>query len=206
MEDLKHLKSLWACGTQLGQETAVIKEELLKDLVSMHLQQERQLLLSYVIKTSVWIFLVTAVFGHLVVRFWGEWPIVCLSLAGLLIYIPFTAMFMRRFKSFYGLQGTQIAQDLSVYEALQQKKADILRFYQFKKLFDFLMIPVCCMLIMLLINRYSFAAPLSVHLTFNLIVLLLALGSFSWATVLDNRRYFKHPLMKIEEVLRDMES
>ena len=158
MENLNDLKNLWKSGVELapaGQQQ--LDEQSLKNIVNTHLSKERQLLLNYVVKTSFWIFMVTAGFGHLLIRFWGDWYLTGLSLTGLLLYVPFTSVFMHRFKGFFGIEGKANADEaLSVYQRIMKKQEAIKASYRFKMIFDILMIHISCLLLMLDTNAYAF--------------------------------------------------
>ena len=203
MDTLDDLRGDWKRGRDLGAPILPLKSSDLKEWIKDRMKKEQRLVFRYAVKTFIWSVMVFSFLSYLIIRFWGDWNLFAVSLAALAIYIPFTAIFMNHFKRFFAAEcGAQQAVDLQ--QGLQVKFRSLKRFYQVKRAFDWLMVPLSCAVIALVVNKYAFDAPFTEKLGFNISTFVLYSVAFTYVTVKDNTTYFKVPIKKIEAVMKEI--
>jgi hypothetical protein len=203
MDTLDDLRGDWKRGRDLGAPLLPLSSRELKEWIKGSMKKEQQLVFRYAVKTFVWSIMAFSFLSYLMISFWGDLNFLALCVAALAIYIPFTAIFMKHFKRFFAVEcGAQRAVDLQ--QGLQFKFSALKQFYQVKRVFDWLMVPLSCAVIAVTVNKYTFDAPFAEHLGFNISTFLLYSAMFTYVTVKDNTTYLKVPMKKIEAVMQEM--
>jgi hypothetical protein len=204
MDTLDELRGSWKSGRDIGAPLLPLKSDEFKEWIKGRMKKEQHLVFRYAVKTFVWSLLVFSFLAYLMLRFWGDWNLFAVCMAAMAIYIPFTAIFMNHVKQFFAVEcGVQ--QEVDLQQGLRIKFIALKRFYSIKKIFDWLMVPLTCGVISLTLNKYAFDAPFTEHLGFNMITFFLYSAAFIYVTGKDNITYFKVPIKKMEEVMREME-
>ena len=204
MDTLDDLKGDWKRGRDLGAPLLPFKSNEFKDWIKVNMKKEQQLVFRYAVKTFVWSLLVFSFLTYLMLRFWGDWNLFAVCMAAMAIYIPFTAVFMKHYMRFFAVE-CEAQQEVDLKQGLRIKFMALKQFYSIKKIFDWLMVPLSCLVISLTINKYAFHAPFAEHLGFNMITFILYSAAFIYVTAKDNTTYFKVPMKKMETVMQEME-
>jgi hypothetical protein len=203
MDTLDDLRGDWKRGRDLGAPLLPLNSPDLKEWIKGSMKKEQGLVFRYAVKTFIWSLLVFSFLIYLMIRFWGDWNLFAVCMAALTIYVLFTTFFMKHFKRFFAVEcGAQQGVDLA--RGLQVKFSALKQFYQVKRVFDWLMVPLSCAVIALTVNKYTFDAPFSEHLAFNISTFLLYGAAFTYVTVKDNTTYFKVPMKKIQLLIQEM--
>ena len=203
MDTLDDLRGDWKRARDLGAPLLPLKNSELQEWMKGSMKKEQRLVFRYAVKTFIWSVLVFSFLSYLMLNFWGDWNLFAVCMAAMVIYIAFTAIFMKHFKRFFAVEcGVHESVDLQ--QGLQVKFSTLKRFYQVKRVFDWFMVPLSCAVIALTVNKYSFGAPFAENLAFNVSTFLLYSAAFTYVTVKDNTTYFKVPLKKLEAVMEEM--
>jgi hypothetical protein len=143
---------------------------------------------------------------HVFVRFWGDWEIMYISLAFMVLYIPFTIVFIRKFRSIKMLKfGKPGFESQDIYSTLKAQRDVLSSFYRFKKGFDMISIPASGIVITLLLEKYGLIPAIRQHVTIALVTFGITIAAFVIATVVDNKKRFKSPLKQLELVIQEIE-
>ena len=204
METLDDLKGGWKQGRDLDAPSLPLKSTEFNQLINGRIKKEQRLVWHYAVKTYIWSVMVFSYLSYLMITSWGDWRLFAVCAVTMAIYIIFTTVFMKRFKRFFAVEcAAQQALDLR--QGLQMKLKELNGFYQFKRIFDWIMIPLSCMVIALSVNNLAFDADFTEHLWFNMCTFILYSAAFTYVTFRDNITYFKVPMEKLKAVIKDME-
>lgn len=142
--------------------------------------------------------IVYAMLCHVVVKYWGE-PAMIVSVIGIAIYIPFTIVFMRKYKKMAITPGS--------ISAVISRRVELLEsFYLFKKKYEIFLIPAATLIGTYL--SFEFWVPGSVYAYPGaaVITFMISLGACIIAINLENKKSFDIPLSKLRMIQEDLNS
>ena len=142
--------------------------------------------------------MVYAMLGHVIIKYWGDLAMI-LSVAGLAVYIPFTFVFMNKYK------GMAIASG-PINAVITQRVALLESFYTFKKRYELVLIPVATfvgtfIVFELWVPGSVWAFPQGAMITF-----FASLAGSLYAIRTENKKSFDIPLSKLRLILEDLNS
>jgi hypothetical protein len=200
MDMLENAKETWSKTESLNEKQ--MNEMDLSKIISSRVRKEKKVLSEYFWASYIWQFLVYIAMTRLIVYFWDDWNAVLLCMGGIGVYIPFTILFIKKFKSMM-LRSDGSAS--SILANLKTQCQQVTEFFIFKKRFDWLSIPFTCFLLTEIIFKLWVTGGWKNHLAGGITTFILILAVFITATVIENDKRFKTPLLKLQSVIRDME-
>ena len=204
MESLDELKNYWQKQPQ-PQVTPLNKINI-NTAVQAGLRKERNKVRDYVWLAGFWQWFVYAALCHLLVRFWGDWQYMAWCFGGILLYIPFTWVFMRKIKAFHALGVRKKGIPLpDVRTNIKDQHAVLASFYSFKKRFDLLMIPAASFIVTITCSQFNWSPPLTDSLPVHVCIFVVTLVAFTTATYHENKKHFKAPLQNLKSIISDLE-
>jgi hypothetical protein len=140
--------------------------------------------------------LVYALLMHVVVRYWGDLAMIA-SLVGICLYIPFTVVFMKKFKSMAmaaGSVSTFISQQFELLES----------FYRFKKRYELVLVPLATLIGTFVVFDIWVPGGIWAYPKGALITFFISLVSCIIAIQAENKKSFDKPLSKLKMILDDL--
>ncbi|HWA34124.1 MAG TPA: hypothetical protein VG737_08350 [Cyclobacteriaceae bacterium] len=146
--------------------------------------------------------LLYALLSNVIVKNWGDETILFYSGICILMYIPFTAMLLKKFKQM-ARSAVDGADAGSLYAYVERKSEQLRGFFTFKKRYEFILIPVSCAIGVVL--PFELYAPGGAATYFNAIIALYVIGLTTCAVTiyLENEKSFKKPLRELEMLLAE---
>lgn len=141
-------------------------------------------------------------YSHVIVAYWGNGLLVGLSMAGILIYIPFTYMLMTRFKSAANA-GMTDASDKSLREHVLHQYETLSAFYRFKRRNEWAIVLISSTLGVSLFFELYFGGGLIAHLPGALITFAITLCLCAAAIWSENNKRFERPLANLAALLAE---
>jgi len=200
MKSLDEAKKCWSESKENKQ--VELPGDEVKQIIRQRIRKEKKVLFEYFWASYIWQFIIYVAMTNMIIRFWGDLRIVVVSLVGILMYIPFTIVFIKKFTKMSGKTNGSF-QSLRSNLKLQWNKMN--EFFVFKRRFDWLGIPVSCFILTVIIFKLWVPGGWEEHLTGALIVYLFAIIAFLIATVIENRKRFKKPLYKLSLIIKEIE-
>ncbi len=186
----------WKQGFPATQETYTqgSLQTLIKTRVRKHLQKSMQ----YFWASFALQILVYALLSHVIVKQWGDWQLVLFSLAGILLYVPFTVVLLRKFKQ---LALGSATSETSVYDYVQQKKKHLNGIFTFKRRYEWVLIPLSSAIGVFLVFALYVpggitAFPMGAAITYGLTLLSCYVAIRS-----ENKKSFIEPLAQLQQTL-----
>jgi len=201
METFDELQKSW--NENKARESAALNKGVVVEVIAAQIRKERNKIFRYFWASYFWQFLIYASLGHLMVRYWGEGQTVILCAAGILMYLPFTTVFIKKYNRMAWQKSNSSAQN--VLASLQMQHSLLTSFFRFKKKFDWIGIPITCLLLTAIIFKLWVPNGWAAHVAGAIISYVLILSAFLIATFTENRRSFKVPLEGLRLVMSEMQ-
>jgi hypothetical protein len=207
MEEMNEIKNLWARSRDQRVDTYTnLNSKEMITLIKSRIKKEKKKTYEYIMALGVWQLLIYSFMSHLVVKYWGDWSIMGYALGGMLLYIPYTVVYARKFTGKNLRSLTQPNSPLETIKInLKNQYTLLAEFFSFKKKFDLVGIPLSCFIILMLLSNLRIIPGVASHVTMGIILYLIYLAMFITATIIDNRKRFKLPLQHLKVVLEEME-
>ena len=206
MKSFEEMQKCWRHERESTFNAAPLSEAMLTKLIRSGVKKEQKMIWEYCVASGFWQWLVYAALTHFIVRFWGDWQFMIACVAVIILYIPFTAMFIKKFRNMSILKFDKSYLQSHDIHALLKKQYKVLNeFFIFKKRFDWLNIPFCCFLIAMILYKYGLIPSIQESVITWLIVFVIYLILFVTAVYFENKKRFKTPLEKMKSVIEEME-
>lgn len=204
MNELEEARNCWSKAKQT--KSPVLSQSTVHSLVTSRAKREQKVITEYIVASGVWQLIVYAFMTHFVIRFWGDWSILGWCLGGILLYIPFTFVFLKKFKGMCsGTLNKPVIHDQAILHYVKNQFRLLSEFFQFKKGFDFVGVPVSCFIILIIIFKLYMPHPIETYIVGASITYLLILVIFILAILHENKKRFHKPLHHLEAMIKEME-
>lgn len=139
-----------------------------------------------------------AVLCHLFIRHFGNYSVMLPAALGILVYIPFTVVLMRKFKSIAVLKDSSI-------KSYIQKQYDLLNsFYRFKLRYELLSVPLTTMVCIALTFELTVPGGVIENFSAASAVFVVSIIACIASVKHENEKRFDIPLSNLRLILKDM--
>ncbi len=204
MKTLEELKKEWSenpntvSGAQAYNKTDL--EKIFKARVNKHTNTAMQ----YFWASFVLQVLVYALLSHVIVKYWSDTTTLLLSIAGVLLFIPFTVVLMKKFKQIAAAKPADAGNiGASLHEYTQRRHALLQSFYNFKKRYELMLIPLSSAIGVVLTFKLYVPGGVTEHPAGALISFIVTLFSCVYAIRLENKRNFEQPLLQFKKIINE---
>lgn len=197
MDALDEMKNKWASQKEAGPS---YDANNLSRLVQQRAHRHARESVKYFWASMVLQILVYALYAHVIVKHFNDPFTISFALLGILIYIPFTYMLLRRFKTFAALKPDDNGAS-SLFHYVTKQRAQLQAFFRFKLRYELLLIPLSTLFGTLLVFHIyvpggPMANPNGVWIT-----MVITLLSCYLAIKKENRKSFHAPLAALSQLL-----
>lgn len=206
MTTLEELKNQWEISNK-GCHIPTYGENEFSNLIKKQMKKQNNIIMHYFWGTFIFHILIYALLGHVTVKYGvvlSDHFVLALGLSGIFLTIPFTVKLISKFKQLAIIQVGGKGEG-AIRDQLGLKYNMLSSYYNFKKIYDYLIIPV----------HSAIGVALSVHIvapgsvsfiSFPIVIIFaLTLGSCWWVVYSDNKKYFVKPLREIKSILDEFE-
>ncbi|KAA5542917.1 hypothetical protein [Adhaeribacter rhizoryzae] len=206
MSTLEEYKRIWEQKENAGANQGTITQASLVKIIRNRVQQHTKSALNYFWASFTLQLIVYALLGHVMVKYGQSSRILYLAIAGILLYIPFTIVLLRKFKKLVTEKPVlQSNIDTSLYNYVFGQQALLRSFYHFKKLYEFLLIPSSCAIGVFLVFALYVPGGVHQHWWGAIITFLLSLASCIAAIYAENKKSFILPIKQLQTILDEFE-
>jgi len=196
MDTLDEMKEKWA---KADEKTVPYNQENFLRLIRLRVKKNLGHSMNYFWASFALQLIVYGFYTHVTLKYMADTRIVMLSLAGMLAYMPFTYVLMKKFKL---LATTKpIADQTSVRDHIMTQKKLLQDFFRFKMRYEWMLIPLSSLIGSWLVFKiYVPGGPegSAIGLT---ITFLVTLASCYLAIRKENQKAFRSPLKEFDELL-----
>jgi hypothetical protein len=144
--------------------------------------------------------------SYTLVRNWGNMPIMLLSLAGAAVYVPLTAMLLRRARALYsGTSETTGAASADIGHYVRAQRERLADFFRFKRRMDFIGVPVSCAIVVFVTFTLFVSGGVMAYPIASVVVFAVWVAMSVAAVRAENRKRFAAPLRHLANVIEDLE-
>ena len=205
MPTLDELKKGWATATPPPAPNQQVDRAGLQAIARARSARSVNQAMQYLWASLTLQIIVYALLSHVFIRFWGVRAVQGLCLAGVLLYLPFTLVLLRQFKRVARTRPAAPAAGFSLQAQTQQQYDSLRAFYQFKRWYEWLLIPLSTALGVWLTFWLYVPGGVPQHLPGAACTYLLALLSCGYAIQRENRVHFEQPLQSLKDLLDEFE-
>ncbi len=203
MSTLEELKEQWGKNRRTGEKT--YDKESFGKIIKARVKKHTNTPMKYFWASFALQILVYALLGHVIVKYFYNTAMVVLSVAGILLYIPFTVMLMKKFKEMAVTKladhtSSSVQQYVSRYHNLLQS------FYRFKRRYELFLIPLSSIIGVWLVFTLYVPGGVMAHPSGAITTFAITLLSCVAAIWSENRKSFEEPLRQLKEVLDEFKS
>ncbi len=207
MEEFDDFKKIWNEEKLSETCSPSVSSEYIDNIISNRIKKVKSGFREYFWASFVYQNLVYGCLFFLIARFFNRTDIVILSVAGILLYIPFTVIFMKKFKSAFLINKGGIPfSDDDIYLNIKNSYKRMSEFFIFKRKFDWVMIPLNCILIVVINFILFVPGGIIDNMIVGVILFIVWLIIFIIATRSENKKRFSEPLHQLESILEDFKS
>lgn len=157
---------------------------------------------SFVLQVTVY-----ALLCHVIVRYWQDRSILLSAIIGVFLFIPFTTVLMIKFKAIATARPDTrhgyTAGEVPLKDYISVRRNLLLSFYQFKKWYEYILIPLASAIGVFIVFELYVPGGVAEHQSGALVTLVITLCSCALAISRENRRNFREPLARFDEVLAE---
>lgn len=202
---MDQLKKEWSAAHsgETGTYNTATFTKLVRSRVKGHTHTAMQYFwASFVLQVAVY-----ALLCHVIVRYWQDRGILLSAIMGILLFIPFTTVLMIKFKAIAtarpDVRHGDHTGEVPLRDYIAVRRNLLLSFYRFKKWYEFILIPLASAIGVFIVFELYVPGGVAEHPSGALVTLLITLCSCALAISRENRRNFREPLARFDEVLAE---
>ncbi|HEX5171470.1 MAG TPA: hypothetical protein VFW11_19970 [Cyclobacteriaceae bacterium] len=204
MSTLEELKKEWEQKSKTVSQPAY-DEKAFDKIIKTRVKKHTNTSMKYFWASFALQILVYGLLSHVVVKYWSDPGKLMLSITGILLYIPFTVVLMKKFKAMAttkltGSSDSSLQQYVNRYHDLLQS------FYRFKKRYELFLIPVSATIGVWLVFELYVPGGVAAYPSGAIITLGVTLISCVLAIWSENKKSFEEPLRQLRLVLDEFRS
>lgn len=146
--------------------------------------------------------IVYALLSHVIVRYGSDLGTLLLSAAGILMFLPFTIVLMKRYKAM-AVNRPLDESGSSFYNYVLRQYKLLDNFYRFKRRYEIILVPVSSAIGVFLVFQLYFPGGFLANVTGAAIVFVVTICSCAYAIYAENKRSFREPLDGLKELLAE---
>ena len=147
--------------------------------------------------------LVYALLSHVIVKYGSDDETLLFGIAGILLFIPFTVMLMRKFKRMAVTRPKDGSTGTSLRSYVQQQYSLLQSFYTFKKRYEFILIPLAAAIGIFLTFKLYVPGGALAYLTSAISIFVITVVSCALAIVSENKKSFEQPLNELQKIIEE---
>jgi hypothetical protein len=184
-----------------------IEEPNLKKIVRSRVTSHINAAMKYFWASLVFQIIVYSLSSHVIVSYWPDKETVLMGLGVILLYIPFTVMLMKKFKQMAGTKmDGQPDKGSSLYQFTTMQTELLQSFYNFKKTYEFVLIPLSTIIGILITFKLYVPGGVSAHPQGAGITFIITLASCIAAIISENRKSFEQPIRQLKHILDEFQN
>lgn len=205
MSTLEELKNEWERKKQSPSSELIYSEESFGRVIKSRVRKNTNASMKYFWASFTLQLLAYALLSHVIVKYWDNRTIVFVGLTGMLAYIPFLVMLMKRFKAIAVTKPKDST--VSSLRSYVNRRHELLQsFYRFKRRYELFLIPLVSaigvwLVFQLWVPGGVYAYPSEAVITFG--ITLISCVAAIWS---ENKKSFEEPLRQLRQVLDEFKN
>jgi hypothetical protein len=203
MSTFEELKKKWNEQPDAAPTGKDYDRTSLEKAFKSRIKKHKNIAMQYFWASLVFQILIYALLSNVIIKHWFDPEMKWMGMAGILLYIPFTFMLMTKFKRMANPGPSDAAKTLNSY--VLQQQTQLLSFYNFKKLYELILIPLSTAIGVILTFKLYVPGGVMENQTGATITFVITLLSCAWAIRAENKKNFEQPLQQFKLIINDFE-
>jgi hypothetical protein len=200
MKTLEELKSVWVENQNHLSTSPAYDRPSLEKMFRSRVKKHTSASMRYFWASFTLQIIVYALLSNVIVKHLTDTEVLVLSIAGFALYVPFTIMLMKKFKSMATTKLIDHVQT-SLHQYVLTHYTLLLAFYRFKTRYEFVLIPLSCAIGTILFFKLYMPGGVYGHLAGVSITFILAIVACAVAIRSENKKSFDLPLQQLRSTL-----
>ena len=206
MSTLEEMKQKWSEKEVQGADPSTYTEASLEKIIRSRVKMHTKDSFKYFWASFTLQIIVYALLSHLIIKYGQNSNILYFAITGILLYIPFTIVLMRKFKKLAtGKPSLRQNVGNSLFDHVVRQQAMLRSFYRFKKWYEYFLTPLSCAIGVLLVFELYVPGGVQEHWPGAMITFLFALISCIAAIYSENKKSFILPIEQLQNILDEFE-
>ena len=206
MSTFEELKKVWEADQETAKGYTPYDHKTLDNIVKSRMKKNMKKSMHYFWGALFLQILVYALLSHVILKYGGDTNTLFLGIAGILLYLPFTILLMKKFKQMAIAKPAQGNSGRSLYQYVFQQHALLQSFYTFKKRYEVLLVPLSTAIGVFLTFKLFVPGGVEENPTGAIITFLFTLLSMIASIRLENRKSFGQPLHDLKQLLNEFQA
>jgi hypothetical protein len=206
MSTFEELKRVWDTNQETAPGYKPYDRETLGSIVKSRTKKNMKKSMQYFWGALFLQILVYALLSHVIIKYGSDTKTLSLGIAGIILYLPFTFLLMKKFKQMAIVKPANANSGRSLYQYILQQRALLQSFYSFKKSYEFLLVPLSTAIGIFLTFKLFVPGGVEENLTGAIITFLITLFSMIASVRLENKKSFEEPLHEFNQLLKEFKA
>ena len=201
MLTLDELKQRWE-QNEIATASAVYSPAALEKLIRSRVKKYTKNSMQYFWASFTLQVIVYSLLCQVIVKYWQRTEIICFAIGGILLFLPFTIMLMRKFKKLATEKPSQGENTgISLHDYVLRQETLLRSFFRFKKWYEFFLIPFSSTIGVFLVFELYVPGGVNEHWSGALVTFLITLISCGAAIYAENKKSFVQPIQQLQHIL-----
>lgn len=206
MSTIDQLKEKWGETHGVNPNPGAYDSDSFRKIVKSRVRKHTNKAMQYFWASFALQIIVYALLSHMIVRYWHDGSILFPAIAGILLFIPFTIILMRKFKAIAMTRpqvqpGDAAENSLHRYIAVRRNLLD--SFYRFKRRYELMLIPLASAIGVFITFKLYIPGGVQAHQDEAIIAFAITIASCAVAIGVENRKNFREPLQQFDRILEE---
>ena len=202
MSTLEELKKIWEQKQDADTVTATYTEASLEKIIKARVKKHTKNAFQYFWASFTLQIIVYSLLSHVIVKYGHDKPILYFAIVGVLLFMPFTIVLMRKFKKLATEKPVQEENaDASLYDYVLRQQTLLQSFYTFKKWYELFLTPLSCAIGVSLVFELYVPGRITEHWRGAFITFVISLISCIAAIYSENKKSFIQPIQQLQNIL-----
>lgn len=203
MSTIEDYKKLWEQSNGGPSAAAAFDHATMRNIVKSRTRKHINVAMKYFWASFTLQILVYSLLAHVIIRYGSETQTLVPGVAGIVLFIPFTIMLMRKFKAMAVTRLEDGSPATSIRRFVERQHALLQGFYRFKKRYEILLIPLSTAIGTFLIFKLYVPGGVMAYWTTALFIFVIAIVSCAAAISSENKKRFKRPLDELQKIMEE---
>jgi len=206
MSTFEELKRVWDTNQETAHAFKRYDNETFGNIVKSRTKKNMKKSMQYFWGAFFLQILVYALLSHVVIKYGGDTKTLSFGIAGMLLYLPFTILLMKKFKQMAIIKPAHANSGRSLYQYVFQQRTLLQSFYSFKKRYEFFLVPLSTGIGVFLTFKLFVPGGVEENQTGAIITFLITLFSMIASVRLENKKSFELPLHEFNQLLNEFQN
>jgi len=206
MKTFEDIKNLWNENRETVSPPKSYDQKHLEKIVKSRTKTHMNKAMHYFWAALFLQILVYALLSHVILRYGGDSQTLLIGIAGILVFLPFTIVLMKKFKQMAIVRPAEGNTAASLYEYIDRQHLLLKSFYTFKKRYELLLVPLSSAIGVFLTFKLFVPGGITENPTGAAITFVITLISMTWSIRSENKKSFEKPLHELAQLLQEFKS